>query len=900
MSLRKTKQELKGELQGIKGRFFDLLDDLGFSHDIYYNARTPAETPATSLLEHSVTSTTSTASSVLQPPSPAPQPPVSVGGKAGGMSTPRTPRRGPPCGGQRAPDNVRYMYADLLIDQLLARAQTDISDTSNSPPDPDSIDAESAAALTPRTPAEQGGLPFEEGARDHPTAPRRDGAYDLADSVNVNRGPEDTPTKDSAKCKDIPAALCIPAEAADDENVGAADDECDDVLLRRLVSASEEVSVEGRGERHFASQALVVSADDSSNSNSNSNSRPTSSSASSGGRSVPDLDKELVSRIQYYSDFTIDRQKKIDEAVEMPETNDENSPPTPSDHSSEHLSQRCVEGSESVDRSLRPVLSKRAVPATPIIMTEVSVVGKKDGARSRSSHCSKHRHHSSDMCESDTSSGTGSMPRSQQSSRHSSRHSSHSKRSSRDRQSAYSSSGERRSSSSRGSRGSRCSTHPLASSTLISDPSNSGSQQSGSVYTWSLENSSDENLHQSFLRRERLQHRRSRSSHRRSSTSKSSHSHRSTAGHPSGRPATLIGADSPPHQHPPGGGATLHLTHMLSIIESPPSLQFGGRSYENSTLSLPTPRSTSLPRTSTRIGCLVARDCSAGAAAHKVWSVPELSSPAYPDLDYAVARIGPSNLSSDLQPSTATDRSASPLRERTDLPGKSSTSSSATSYYSQCSACNPRRSAAGAASSSSTTAAKLTVDPSVGSHDEEVMDDEILTNSPRSYDSSGVYPPYNSYTSPAGSTNEYTTVSDSSPERGGNGRSIRIITAAPHQPPSFAGGGVFKVPFSPAVRTVRRSSKAGAGNTSFSTQNVGVRAVGTPHLPLGLLKHKEPVSRRKLFGVAAQGLAHQPGGNYHRAPKILDRKALVRKFKKFSTNFKRDKDGAKIKTLANL
>ena len=177
------------------------------------------------------------------------------------------------------------------------------------------------------------------------------------------------------------------------------------------------------------------------------------------------------------------------------------------------------------------------------------------------------------------------------------------------------------------------------------------------------------------------------------------------------------------------------------------------------------------------------------------------------------------------------------------------------------------------------------------SSNEEILD-EILTNSPCSYNSSGVHPPYNSYTSPAGSTNEYTTVSDSSPERSS------IVTAAPHQPRAFAvkSPGVFKVPFSPAVRTARRGK---AGAASHSTHNVGVRAIGTPHLPFGLVKYREPVSRRKLFNAAAQGLA-QPGGNYQRAPKILDRKALVRKFKKFSSNFKKDKDSAKIQTLANL
>ena len=836
-SIRNHEDDLKEELLGIKGQFFDLLDNLGLSHDIYYSAVTPADTPAPVSVDPKVSNKNIPApTQLLTVTSTPPLPNINnnnnnnLSTSVGRMSTPRSTPRRVPYGRHRGLD-APAMYADLLIDQLLAQAHTD-SDSSKSNSPPEAIDDSHLVSL----PEQQGSHQQE------PVSCRfQDDAYNLAQSVNLNRGPEDTPTKDSAKSKDIPAA-------SSSETAG----EGDQTLLKQSSSVNDE---EGLRERE-----QTVTPESLEPTNQSVSSVPAStSSGSSSGRSVPDLDKELVSRMQYYSDFTIDRQMKIDKAAEMPEVTEESSPPTASDHSSETLSQRCVEGSESNDQFKRPTLpSKLTVPAVPS-RSHLGHARRKDGKVH-----SKHSPQSSDMCESDTSSGTGSMPRSHRSTRHSSQQSS--KHSSRDRHSAYSSSSDRRSSS----RSSRCSTHPLASSTLISDPSNS-SPGSGSIYTWSLDNSSDENLHQSFLRSEKKHRRRSRTTRRRSSTSRSSHSHRSTASHCPCRPATLVGADSPPNTQRTDVSSSLHLTHMVSAIESP-TRRFGGRSYENSTNKMPSPRSTSLPRTSTRLGNLMTTE--EAARGHKAASFPELTSPSYPDLDCAVARIGPSNLSSSLQQTVAMDGYFR-LQNRPDLPGKSSTSGSATSYNSQCSACNPRLSV-------STATEKLMA--------EEDPYDEILTNSPRSYDSGGVHAPCNSYTSPAGSTNDYTTVSDSSPDR------CSILASAPRLPRPLVAknSGVFKVPLSPATRTVRRKATAGGR----PTHNVGVRVVGTPHLPVGLLRHKEPVSRRKLFSTS--GAPTQSSGSLFHAPKILDRKALVRKFKKFSTNFKKDKDSAKIHTLANL
>ncbi|XP_076446945.1 uncharacterized protein LOC143284168 [Babylonia areolata] len=821
-SFKHHEHELKEELQKIKGKFFDLLNTLGLSHDIYYNAVTPAETPDSRELDPQVigrriltaagsltqcrgsSRNVSLAHSNIPPTKPA------------RMSTPRsTPRRRNH--GRHHGVDMSSKYADLVIEQLLAKAQTESSSSkSNSPTDLQAVAAQDASAVS--------GVPVQ-----YHHHHQNDGQNNLSPDVNVNRGLEDADTKDSAKTKVIP----VFSETGDD----------DTTLLEHSASANREV--------HHVIIEPTVSPEVLSSS---SGSAPVSSNGSSTQSSVPDLSKELVSRMQYYSDFTIDRQKKIDQVVKtlgaVPEGSDEASPPSPpsKECSSESISLRCVEGSESVDRFKAPLpVSKPLVPAVPARGGQFRVI------RRKGKHCPS----SSDTNESDTSSGTGSMPRSQQSSRPSSHYSSahSSKHSSHDRQSARSSSGDHRSSS----RGSRCSTHPLASSTFISDPSKSGSPGSGSVYTWSLDNSSDENLHQSFLRSEKRHHKRSRALQRRS---KSSHSNGGVASHSVTRPATVIGADSPPHEKLSSVGKAPSFRHDISDIDSTPK-RFGGSRFENSLNSSFFPRCSSLPRTSTRIGGLLLRG--EGDRDFKTSSSPELTTP-YSDLNYAVSRIGPSNLPS-------TDRSSSPFKDRPDLPGKSSTSDSATSYHSQCITCNP-----GLVASPASTSIRLV-------NGEDPCDD-ILTNSPNSCDSSGVQPPYNSYLSPADSSSEYTTVSNSSAEHS-------ILASAPRQPRSFAvrSPGVFKVPFSPASRTVKR--RGGAGG--HSTHNVGVRAVGTPHLPVGLLKHKDAVSRRKLF---AAGQGQVPSG-YH-APKILDRKALVRKFKKFSNNFKKDKDSAKIHTLANL
>ncbi|KAL8617156.1 hypothetical protein ACOMHN_014326 [Nucella lapillus] len=794
---RNNEHDLREELLKIKGQFFHLLNTLGLSHDIYYNAVTPAQTPKSVQLESLHTSLLTAANNLTlrQYQGSGKNVTASIRGKCERMSTPQSTPRRRNQSRQHGVDRSSK-YADLVIEQLLAKARTDSSSSkSNSPPDPQS-GTDHDAAPVPRLP---------DNHHHHHQHGHR--LCDInVNNVNVNRGSGHIDTKNSAKCKVIP----------DFSGFGINDDG-DPFLGRGLAGPS------------VSPDALLSNS-----------SGATSSTGSSSNTSVPDLGKELVSRMQYYSDFTIDRQKKIDEAMvnlEMvSETSDEASPSDPPaiECSSDKISPRCVEGSESVDHFKAPL----PVSRPPSDLTVKAVKSK----NSRNKNV-----HSSDMNESDTSSGTGSLPRSKHSSRPSSQSSS--KHSSRDRRTTRSSSGDHRSSS----RGSRCSTHPLASSTLITDPSNNTSPSAGSVYTWSLDNSSDENLHQSFLRSEERRHHRHSRIRRRS---KSSHGGNSSRGVT--RPETVIGADSPPQDKLPSAGDTLHLTGEFSVI-NPRPLRFGGSRFENSVQSLSTPQFSSLPRTSTRIGgIMVNRE---DGLNQKAASSPELTTPCS-DVDYGRGRS---------QQRQSGDKPSLPFRDRPDLPGKSSSCDSATSYHSQCLTCNPRLLV-----SPENASVAATEDPC----------DDILTNSPNSYDGSGLQPPYNSYMSPAGSSNDYTTVSNSSAEQS-------ILASAPRQPQAFAvkSASVFKVPFSPASRTIKR--KAGAGG--HSTHNVGVRAIGTPHFPTGLFRHKDPASKRKLFATGQSQLS----GAYH-APRILDRKALVRKFKKFSSNFKKDKDGAQIHTLANL
>ncbi|KAK7500521.1 hypothetical protein BaRGS_00008096, partial [Batillaria attramentaria] len=276
---KKQEQNLKCEIGDIKERFLDLLQSCG----VEYGPRLSQALAGINL--------------------PLPN--------GLGMSTPRStqpPRR--VSGRLRTPDNMRCMYADLLIEQLLAQASslTDSSDLSNSPPEQDSSKASSGETAEPS------------GAVCGMCQCQRDASgYQPPTSVSM--------------------------------------------VLRRLMSSAHPPT------------AFVASG--------SSDVYPASSEHSSDPQVVPDLESELVSRMQYYSGLHHRQQKKIDEATGAVTSPVRGCP------------QRCVEGSETQPHVIFQ-LPQPKVFYTPVSRTARS---KRDPTSTTDS-------------ESDFSSGTGSMSRS--------------------------------------------------------------------------------------------------------------------------------------------------------------------------------------------------------------------------------------------------------------------------------------------------------------------------------------------------------------------------------------------------------------------------------------------------------------------------------------------------------
>lgn len=549
---------------------------------------------------------------------------------------------------------------------------------------------------------------------------------------------------------------------------------------------------------------------------------PASSETSSESRTVPDLEKELMSRMIYYSDFTIDRQKKLDQ--EYTQSN----------------SQRCVEGADA--SALVPLSMKKglSIPART----------RKLGAHAKHTSTKRSCHSSSDYCESSISSEAGSLKKTSGSC---------CKLPSNTSSKERILSSQEKASSTGSSRGSRCSTHPLASSTLISDPSNiheHSSQDTGSVYTWSLEDSSEyENLHQSFMQSKgRRCHGSLPRSHwqlgHSSKTFCSSYSQRSGGI----RPATLIGADSPP-QEQTIKASSLELTDLIS--ESP--LQ------SSSIMSTALFCSSSLPRTSTRICLFPALRTDNGFADHFP-SMPELQCSLQEDHGITTTT------SSQLPIVNTKELSMSPLQERLELPGKSSTSDSGASSRANNAETSPLAESAEAMKNWT----------SLDTESRNAIMDSILTDSPQSYDSSGAHAPFNSNASPVSSSAGKSIISRSS-----ESNHYKISMAASLTPGvTQQKDGVFKVPRSPAWTVKRRLLPMRKSVGHVSTKTLSPKKM-TP-VKSG---HGVPLQvRQKLSSVVEKDSGYHP-------PRIFDKKALVRKFKKFSANFSKREQ---IKTLANL
>ncbi|XP_050415853.1 uncharacterized protein DDB_G0271670 isoform X2 [Patella vulgata] len=539
------------------------------------------------------------------------------------------------------------------------------------------------------------------------------------------------------------------------------------------------------------------------NSSSSSDGYPqtTTDESSSENQVVPDLDleKELVSRLHYYSDFTIDRQRKINtlttniinatlrERSNIAETIDLDTTECPA------ISERHVEGCEDNDRSPR---SRNIVGSASNSSTSSTLRKSKNKSSSRNS---SHPLASSTMSHSKTSSSSSRSSRSS-------------------------------------SRSSRSNSHPLASSTVMCDPSTNiypSSTNSESVYTWSLDENTDRvNLEESYLR----------------SRKRNQKNHSSKRSRHSSRDRQLEQVSS------------LNITNMVSAIEASSVSRkenFTDSFCEDPDLGY---KSQTLPRTSTR-ACLLFDNKSSGSSSSdiKTSSLPNIT--------------GSNRLLSELPAhiSKSSQALGSPLTERLELPGKSSTTSE-----SQESAGLEVHPASATQFLASTIYDDCTRVTEITGTDSSLLD-SILTDSPKSVDSSGIFAPYNS---DATESRGYTT--SSVPSSDGNGP-----RAPPPTPPTIkapvVADPVFKVPFSPAARSRSRS---------HSRSRKDLRA-STP-LPSSEESTQSEPLRRQLFSPLANSTQIEP--------KRLDKKALVKKFKKFSHSFyKKDKNGhSQIQTLANL
>lgn len=638
---------------------------------------------------------------------------------------------------------------------------------------------------------------------------------------------------------------------------------------------------------------------------------------------LPSREEELRDRDAYYCDFTLDRQHKIDtRSAKQSQSSADDSPYTMEDPGTGLLLVRTVEGAESSPTNFvfRPPPSDLRAPraatrtkkrASPLKSSTQPVSLRRPFYPSENVVSSSSRSRSS-----------SSNPSSRASSKHTSRKSitSHSSKS-----------------------------HPIASSTLILEP-DSTSPESGSVYTWSIdEESSPCNLEKSYIR---------------STTVKK-------------RPTSK----APKHQFVQERAKNLNPNDTLEISAMVSHIEIANRTsnlvgqninsmMEDSTLGTFSNRSdsqSSIPRTSTKSSLaekfIVAGACSflktlttqvsevyssqsskvstASAmfnqakgsivcSSNEASEVPESSGTVYSKLISASEPNLRLHCQSEVEATHSlvpSDTDTTPeiisvLDDRPHIPGKSSTSGS-----SSCTAarCRPRVNHS-PAKLSQATGESIPADSENGegqSHVNQDLLDSILTDSPKSVDSSGIFVPYNSYNSPVesvGTHNGYSsTVSSCVSSDTNYCPNQRGYVAPPPTPPharlelsrhtpnnttsqtitavAQAASPVlepeFKRPFTPAphVNLALRPSMHGLHTLRPATRNQGVTTLAaqqTPEKPLSV--RSDPLAARSVFAV--------PPGVVTGPPKIKDKKSLVRKLKKFSSNFYKKTE--KIQTLANL
>ena len=582
--------------------------------------------------------------------------------------------------------------------------------------------------------------------------------------------------------------------------------------------------------------------------------RSAETSSDNDNQCVPciDFEEELASRAKYYSDFTIDRQLKIDN---MSSRASSDSKCSDSGSATEELT-REVEGCEASDL-LPPRVpplggaSDRDFRVNPVKYVPSSVSHSTSGTDSSSipSPTSYRRRRSRRMRSDNRSSSSGSSRKSVSIPQASSTmiedvspQSSHSSTSSKHRSRSI----------------------PQASSTMIEDlPSSKTSSRASSaedlvsVYTWSIHDNSDVCLEDSYLRNvgQKVVSKpplpRSSASSRSSSASRKSVKRDRNSNqieHVLPEPLSMLSDSLTVIEHVTG-----YLDNHLgaSSLYEDDELQFKG---------------STLPRTSTRVNLMnLVWNKSSGSSSMEARcsSMPDMLSVCTPNDFHSV----PNSDEEDSADDSAGD--ASPLKERPAIQGKSTSSGSPDAQPDEEETlCRPR-----------------------APNNTDVLIDSILTDSPTSVGSSGIAAPFNSYNSPdshpasraSHSTSDNHSESSHQPSAPPSSVVSSPAVAAPSKDADF----VFKKPVhTQSLRKIFKFKR----NKGKSTEKI---ATSTPCQNYPSSVRSDPLSKRKLF---VSGVPRP------QEVQLMDKKAVIKKFRKFSETFhKKDRSGlVRIQTLANL
>ncbi|KAH3836576.1 uncharacterized protein LOC127877002 isoform X2 [Dreissena polymorpha] len=610
-----------------------------------------------------------------------------------------------------------------------------------------------------------------------------------------------------------------------------------------------------------------------------------------------DLDKEFMSRLQYYSDFTLDRQRKINSMVVNcgGALKDADNCEAAADILTRH-----VEGKESSPE--KPMFVKPLVPPPSTTSSGSDYHSTPSSRRQNRDRAQRHRYSRSSRKPSSKPLASSTMLDSSFSSSSSGRGSHRGNTplipqasSTMIYESGGSSSGSNRRNKSNGSNPRACSTMlnesflstgssgsgsrhrstPMANSTMInalpamvlcgaeptisvirpaSDNNGHSDNDCESVYTWSIHDGDsgsdkDISLEESYMKKVTNSHKKANNkpplppSKRARSGSVSS---RGSNGEPQCKDHQLHKLLGEP--------CSKTILASCSVIEPSDTCREEALFVESmcgDITECTVPKSNTLPRSSTRVKLQDKSSGSSSLEARRA-SLPDLTS------------VGATYTDDHSVPESFSDDDMIALSERPECQGKSSSSND-----------NPGGNSQGSANV-----------------------DSILTDSPNSVCSSGINAPYNSpgtNTSSSSRVSLSTTSDARSSDSNINTRApqvnLRPRISAPVNSPKLqnvdtaegAQGSTFKVPKQnlPLRNLFRFRRKSKTPEVKTSTPKPVMNA--------------QPGSKRQLFPSAGTA-------NLQNEVKVMDKKAVIRKFKKFSDSFRqRDRSGKpQIETLANL